>query len=183
MTNPTAPTDGATPSSWLPTWLCGRRKPGRVCCRASGSVDLLSPFTLRVHSQGSLVGSTPRVHFQGSLLWFTPRCAFMRFSGHGWLGMLVALAGVKSVPIGTVFRSKGQKSTNLVRFSGFLVLLSRFVVVVQGIIPARRWIQEKGGHKSAPTSHPSTQTQDFPMGVEPIAGAHPLLTSWLLRGS
>ena len=48
MTNPTAPTDGATPSSWLPTWLCGRRKPGRVCCRASGSVDLLSPFTLRV---------------------------------------------------------------------------------------------------------------------------------------
>jgi hypothetical protein len=67
----------------------------------------------------------------------------MRSSGHGWLGTLVALAGVKSVPIGTVFGSKGQKSTNLVRFSGFLVLLSRFVVVVQGIIPARGWIQEE----------------------------------------
>jgi hypothetical protein len=32
----------------------------------------------------------------------------------------------------------------LVRFLGFLVLLSRFVVVVQGIIPARGWIQEEG---------------------------------------
>jgi hypothetical protein len=66
-------------------------------------------------------------------------------------GMLVALAGVKSVPIGTVFRSKRQKRTKLVRFSGFLVLLSRFVVVVQGIIPARGWIQEKGwaGFKAA----------------------------------
>ena len=30
--------------------------------------------------------------------------------------MLVALAGVKSVPIGTVFRSKGEKRTKLVRF-------------------------------------------------------------------
>ena len=56
----------------------------------------------------------------------------------------VSLAGVKSMPIGTVFRSKGQKCTNLVRFSAFLVLLSRFVVVVQGIIPARGWIQEEG---------------------------------------
>jgi hypothetical protein len=58
--------------------------------------------------------------------------------------MLVALAGVKSVPIGTVFWPKGQKRTNLVRFSGFLVLLSRFVVVAQGIIPARGWIEEEG---------------------------------------
>ena len=95
----------------------------------------------RVH--GPLPGFTPRVT-QGSPLWFTPRCTFMRSSGHGWLGMLVAFAGVKSVPIGTVFRSKRQKSTNLVRFSGFLVLLSRFVVGGQGIIPARGWIQEGG---------------------------------------
>ena len=58
--------------------------------------------------------------------------------------MLVALAGVKSVPIGTVFGSKGQKRTKLVRFSGFLVLLRRFVVVVQEIIPARGWIEEEG---------------------------------------
>jgi hypothetical protein len=68
----------------------------------------------------------------------------MRFSGHGWLGMLVALAGVKRVPIGIVFGSKGQENTKLVRFSGFLVLLSRFVVGGQGIIPARGWIEEEG---------------------------------------
>jgi hypothetical protein len=59
--------------------------------------------------------------------------------------MLVALAGVKSVPIGTVFRSKEQKCTNLVRFTGFLVLLSRFVEIVQGIIPAPAWIEEEEG--------------------------------------
>jgi len=41
---------------------------------------------------------------------------------------------------------------------------------VQGIMPARGWIQE-GGYEGAPTSHPSTQTQDFPMGVEPMPGA------------
>jgi hypothetical protein len=83
--------------------------------------------------------------------------------------MLVALAFVKSVPIGTVFGSKGQKRTNLVRFSGFLVLLSRFVVGGQGIIPARRWIQEEeGASQRASTSHPSAQTQDFPMCVEPM---------------
>ena len=68
----------------------------------------------------------------------------MRSSKHGWLEVLVALAGAKSVPMGIVFRSKGQKRTQLVRFSGFLVLLSRFVVVVQGIIPARGWIEELG---------------------------------------
>ncbi len=53
---------------------------------------------------------------------------------HAILGARLAweLVGlVKSVPIGTVFRSKGQKCTNLVRFSGFLALLSRFVVVVR----------------------------------------------------
>jgi hypothetical protein len=43
-----------------------------------------------------------------------------------WLTWLV-----KSVPIGTVFRSKGRKCTKLVRFSGFLALLSRFVLVVR----------------------------------------------------
>jgi hypothetical protein len=32
----------------------------------------------------------------------------------------------------------------LVRFSVFLVLLSRFIVVVQGIIPARGWIEGEG---------------------------------------
>ena len=47
------------------------------------------------------------------------------------------------MPIGTVLRSKKQKCTKLVRFSGFLVLLSRFVVGGQGIIPARGWIQEE----------------------------------------
>ena len=36
------------------------------------------------------------------------------------------------------------KSTKLVRFSGLLVLLSRFVVGGQGILPARGWIQEGG---------------------------------------
>ena len=97
----------------------------------------------RVH--GPLSGFTPKFHSQGSVPGFTPRCAFMRSSGQGWLGMLVALAGVKSVPIGTVFRSKGRKCTKLVRFSGFLVLLSRFVVVVQGIIQQPRgWIEEEG---------------------------------------
>ena len=69
----------------------------------------------------------------------------MRSSGQGWLGMLGSFAGVKSVPIGTVFRSKRQKCTNLVRFSAFHVLLSRFVEIVQGIIPARGWIQEEEG--------------------------------------
>jgi hypothetical protein len=73
-----------------------------------------------------------------------------------------------------------QKCTNLVRFSGFLVLLSRFVVVVQGIMPARGWIQD-GGFEGAPTSPPSVQTQDFPMCVGPFSGAHPLLTSWLVK--
>jgi hypothetical protein len=74
-------------------------------------------------------------------------CAFgpapplpLDLAGALWLGcgMLVALAGVKSVPIGTVFRSKEQKCSNLVRSSAFLVLLSLFIIVVQGIIPARR---------------------------------------------
>jgi hypothetical protein len=92
-----------------------------------------------------------QVHSQGSLPGLTPRCAFIRSSGHGWLGMLVALVGAKSAPIGTVFRSKERKCTNLVRFSGFLVLLSRFVVVVQEIIPAPGWIREGGwgGFKAA----------------------------------
>ena len=54
------------------------------------------------------------------------------------------MAGVKSVPIGTVFRFKWQMRTNLVQFSAFHVLLSRFVVVVQGIIPVRARIQEEG---------------------------------------
>jgi hypothetical protein len=58
-------------------------------------------------------------------------CAFgpapplpLDLAGALWLGcgMLVALVGVKSMPIGTLFTSKGQKSTKLVRFSGFLVL-------------------------------------------------------------
>jgi hypothetical protein len=97
--------------------------------------------------------------FQGSFRWFTCRVhfqvCFMRSSGHGWLGMLVALAGVKSVPIGTVFSSKGQKCTKLVRFSGFLVLLSRFVVVVQGIIPGRGWIDGGwAGFKAAAMNRP-----------------------------
>jgi hypothetical protein len=48
------------------------------------------------------------------------------------------------VPIGTVFRSKGQKRTNLVRFSAFLVFLSWLVVVLQGIIPAQAWIEGEG---------------------------------------
>lgn len=39
------------------------------------------------------------------------------------------------------------KRTNLVRFSAFLVLLRRFVVGVQGIIPARGWFQEEGRAK------------------------------------
>ena len=111
-----------------------------------------------VERAGRVHGLLPRfssmVHFQ---------VCFMRSSGHGWLGMLVALAGVKSVPIGTVFRSKRQKCTKLVRFSGFLVLLSRFVVVVQGIIPARGWIEEgdwagfwaaAGNEAESPTQEP-----------------------------
>jgi len=77
--------------------------------------------------------------------------------------MLVALAGVKSVPIGAVFGSKGQKCTKLVPFSGFLVLLSRFVVVLQDIISARRWIEEEvwagfwaaaGNEAETPTPEP-----------------------------
>jgi hypothetical protein len=60
-----------------------------------------------------------------------------------WLGCDAGWAGVKSVPIATVFRSKEQNRTNLVRFSEFLVLLSRFVVGGQGIIPARVWIEEE----------------------------------------
>jgi hypothetical protein len=58
--------------------------------------------------------------------------------------------GQNSVPIGTVFRSKGQKCTKLVRPSlGFLVLLSRCGIGVQGIIPARGWIRGGGAGKSA----------------------------------
>ena len=84
---------------------------------------------------------TSRLHFNGLL----PGVLSCDPRGMAGFGKLVALAGVKSVPIGTVFRSKGQKCTNLVRFSGFLVLLSRFVVGGQEIIPARGWIEEEAG--------------------------------------
>ncbi len=89
----------------------------------------------RVYSHGSLPVLTREVHSQ---LCFH---AILRV----WLAWAAGCPGwCKSVPIGTVFRSKGQKCTKLVRFSGFLVLLSRFVVVVHGIIPARAWIREGG---------------------------------------
>ena len=92
-----------------------------------------------VHFQGSLPGSLP-----GFTCRFTRRLCFHAIL-RAWLAWDAGCLGwCKSVPIGTVFRSKGQKCTKLVRFSGFLVLLSRFVVVVQGIIPARGWIQEEG---------------------------------------
>jgi hypothetical protein len=86
--------------------------------------------------------------------------------------MVVALAGLESLPIGTVFSSKGQKRTNLVWFSGFLVLLRRFVVVVQGIIPARGWIREEragldSGRQQGNEAESPTREPDLPRNILP----------------
>ncbi len=95
----------------------------------------------RVH--GPLPGFTPRGHPGLTSMVYSQ--VYFHAILRAWLACDAGcLLWCKSVPIGTVFRSKRQKSTNLVRLSGFLVLLSRFVVGGQGIIPARRWIQEGG---------------------------------------
>jgi len=96
----------------------------------------------------------------------------MRSSGHGWLGMLVALAGVKSVPIGTVFRSKGQKCTNLVRFSGFLILLSRLSLLFKGFYQCedrfRRGVGLDAGRQQGDEAETPTREPDLPQNITTI---------------